>query len=348
MSTLLSSSPVALGKSGSGRGISLARRFDGSRSLATMLLAAAVAALVVLADQMIGTWADGHLFLGWVALWVVIFAGSALFAGTARRMAQATLRSLDSWSRSLAEARAEARLWDLARTDPRLKAELLQARARQAELADAVAAPAAAQDDFSQALSPMGMDAGISSPAVLRRWAQLEVRRHAGYLPVLSSTPASLGSSSARPGVASNNIPRLHSRFDGARGLAALLLAAVVAALVVLADQLISRWTDEHLFLGWLALWLVILAGSALFAAPARHLARRALPTLQGWAQALAEARAEQRLWDAAHRDPRLMADLIHARQRDLDAGLNDSQPWGRYPERLSEGREQQVHLNHA
>ena len=73
---------------------------------------------------MIGTWADGHLFLGWVALWVVIFAGSALFAGTARRLAKGTLRSLDSWSRSLAEARAEARLWDLARTDPRLKAEL--------------------------------------------------------------------------------------------------------------------------------------------------------------------------------------------------------------------------------
>ena len=125
------------------------------------------------------------------------------------------------------------------------------------------------------------------------------------------------------------------------------MLAAVVAALVVLADQLISSWTDDHLFLGWVVLWLVILAGTALFAAPARQLARRALPWLQGWSQALAEARAEQRLWNAAHQDPRLMADLMQASQRDLDTERSDHQPWGRYPERLSEAREQRVHLNH-
>ena len=192
MSTVFSPTPSSVGlgttsaDTGTDRGTyRITRRFDGSRSLAAMLLAAAVAALAVLADQMIGTWADGHLFLGWVALWVVIFAGSVLFAGTARRLAQGTLRSLDSWSRSLAEARAEARLWDLARTDPRLKAELLQARAREADLAEELATPAAARDDFSQALSPIGLDAGISSPALLRRWAQLEMRRHAGYLPYL-------------------------------------------------------------------------------------------------------------------------------------------------------------------
>lgn len=81
---------------------------------------------------------------------------------------------------------------------------------------------------------------------------------------------------------------------------------------------------------------------------PARHLARRALHALHGWSLALAEAGAEKPLWNAAHRDPRLMADLMCARQRDLDDGSDDHQPWGRYPERLSEGREQQMHLNHA
>lgn len=189
MSTVFSPSPASVGISptataeqGTYRAV---RRFDGSRGLAAMLLAAAVAALVVLADQMISTWADGHLFLGWVALWVVVFAGSVLFAGAARRTAQATLRSLDSWSKSMAEARAEARLWDLARTDPRLKAELLQARARDTDAADEIAAPATAKNDFSDALAPMGLDSGIRSPAVLRRWAQIEMRRHAGYLPYL-------------------------------------------------------------------------------------------------------------------------------------------------------------------
>lgn len=160
---------------------------------------------------------------------------------------------------------------------------------------------------------------------------------------VFSPSPASLGLNSPR--TVAETFTR---RFDGTRSLAALLLASVVSALVVLADRLISRWTDDHLFFGWIALWLVILASTALFAAPARQLARRALPALQGWAQALDEARAEQQLWHAAHRDPRLMADLMHARQRDLGDEQQDRQPWGRYPERLSEGREQRVHLNHA
>lgn len=186
MSTVFSPSPSSVGTRYAGQeGVYRARRrFDGSRGLATMLLAAAVAALVVLAEQMIGTWADGHLFLGWVALWVVIFAGTALFAGSARRLAQATLRSLDSWSRSLAEARAEARLWDLARTDPRLKAELMQARAREAELAEELnPSSAVAKDDYADALAPMGLDTGFSAP--LRRWAQMEVRKQTGYLPYL-------------------------------------------------------------------------------------------------------------------------------------------------------------------
>jgi hypothetical protein len=186
MSTVFSPSPSSVSadsaSNGSGR-YRVRRRFDGARGLATMLLAAAVAALVVLADQMIGSWADGHLFLGWVTLWVVIFAGSALFAGSARRIARATLRSLDSWSRSLAEARAEARLWDLARTDPRLKAELMQARAREAALVQDLNAVPAATNDFDQALAPLGIDAGFSSP--LRQWARKEVRRQTGYLPYL-------------------------------------------------------------------------------------------------------------------------------------------------------------------
>lgn len=164
---------------------------------------------------------------------------------------------------------------------------------------------------------------------------------------VFSPTPASLGLDLARTQRPTDGT-QLRSRFDGARGLAALLLAAVVSALVVLADQMIDSWTDDHLFLGWVALWLVVLAGTAVFAAPARSLARRTLRSLHGWSQALAEARAEKQLWNAAHRDPRLMADLMCARQRDRDDGAGDHQPWGRYPERLNEGREQQIHLNHA
>jgi len=196
MSTVFSPTPASLGLNPSAAAPADTtlghyrprRAFDGSRGLAALLLAAVVAALVVLADQMISTWADGHLFLGWVALWVVIFAGSALFAGTARRMARSTLRSLDSWSQSLAEARAEARLWELAKQDPRLKSELMQARARQVEEADAAAAAAApvvVRNDFAQALAPLGLESGLESSASARRFAQMESRRHAGYLPYI-------------------------------------------------------------------------------------------------------------------------------------------------------------------
>jgi len=182
MSTVFSPTPASLGLNAAD-GNARVRRFDGARGLAAMLLAAAVAALVVLADQLIDTWADGHLFLGWVALWVVIFAGSALLAGTARRMARSTLTALDSWSRSLAEARAEARLWELAKLDPRLKAELIQARAREAAAAEPVVTEAA--DDYSQALAPLGLVSDTAVPMVTRRMAQLEKRRIAGYLPYL-------------------------------------------------------------------------------------------------------------------------------------------------------------------
>lgn len=185
MSTVFSPAPVSLDLKAATEGSASARRFDGARGLAAMLLAAAVAALVVLADQLIDTWADGHLFLGWVALWVVIFAGSALMAGTARRMARSTLGALDSWSRSLAEARAEARLWELAKQDPRLKAELIQARERAAVEADAATQPVVPAHDFTEALAPLGMDSGIAAGASARRFARQVARRQAGYLPYL-------------------------------------------------------------------------------------------------------------------------------------------------------------------
>jgi hypothetical protein len=194
MSSIFSPSPSSVGLSQSSTTGTSAqghakpkRRFDSARGLAAMLLAAMVSALVVLADRLASGWADGHLFLGWVMLWVVVFASSALFAGSARRLARSTLRSLDSWSRSMAEARAEARLWDLARTDPRLKSELMLARARAVEEAEAAAVPAVASNDFSNALAPMGLDSGFTRKAGAgwRRLDEMERRLKAGYLPYL-------------------------------------------------------------------------------------------------------------------------------------------------------------------
>lgn len=185
MSTVLSPSPRSLGTAANAAERHNEPGVDGARSLAALLLAAAVAALVVLADQLIDTWADGHLFLGWVALWVVIFAGSVLFAGSARRLARRAVVALDDWSRSLAEARAETRLWEMARLDPRLKADLIKARTL-AQTQMETQAPAVADVQPAALVAPAQPAPDVYvSPLAARRLAQAAMRRRAGYLPYL-------------------------------------------------------------------------------------------------------------------------------------------------------------------
>ena len=85
-------------------------RPENARGLAALLLAASVAALAVVADQLVETWLDDHLFLAWVALWAVVFAGSLLLTGTVRRMSARAVARLDLWAARRAQARAAARL----------------------------------------------------------------------------------------------------------------------------------------------------------------------------------------------------------------------------------------------
>ncbi len=129
-----------------------------------------------------------------------------------------------------------------------------------------------------------------------------------------ATTPAQMAGA-ARSGTA----PRQPASPSGVKGLAAMFLAAAVAALVIVADRVINTWGDEHLFYAWVVLWAVVFAGIALFAGTARSLALRLMPTLDRWSQAMAETRAEMRVWEAAQRDPRLMQELVLARQRAAD-----------------------------
>jgi len=65
----------------------LRARFDGAAGTATLLLAALVAAVLVVANQIVETWSDGSLLAAWIGLWVVGFAALALLADPARRAA---------------------------------------------------------------------------------------------------------------------------------------------------------------------------------------------------------------------------------------------------------------------
>ena len=105
-------------------------RFDGTRGLSAMLLAAMVSALVVVSEQLIETWADGHLMLAWIALWLMVFAVLALFASSARKLAITAVKASDAWSRRVAQDRSDAQLWTIAQRDPRVMADLTAALAR--------------------------------------------------------------------------------------------------------------------------------------------------------------------------------------------------------------------------
>ncbi len=104
---------------------------DDGRPVAGMLLAAALAALLVAADQVIDSWTDGHLLAGWVALWTVTFVALALLASPLRRLANQGAQWLAAWKQSSAEARAEEELWELARHDHRVMTEIRMAAMRQ-------------------------------------------------------------------------------------------------------------------------------------------------------------------------------------------------------------------------
>lgn len=119
----------------------LRQGFSGTRGLAALLLSAMVAAVMVVADQIMDSEAEGHLLVMWVALWAVAFAALAVFAGAARKLAVRLKSGLDAWSLALAQARADQRLWAMARNDERLMADLMAALVREeskAEAADAV------------------------------------------------------------------------------------------------------------------------------------------------------------------------------------------------------------------
>lgn len=96
----------------------------GMPSAAPLLLAAMVSALLVVADQVIGTWTEGHLLAAWIALWTVAFAALALLLAPARRRVLPLRAALARRAASRRAAKQDEVLWEIARTDPWVKADL--------------------------------------------------------------------------------------------------------------------------------------------------------------------------------------------------------------------------------
>ncbi|MEY4537941.1 MAG: hypothetical protein RJB10_491 [Pseudomonadota bacterium] len=107
-------------------------KLTGARSVATFLLAAVVSGLILAANQLIDTWADGHLLAAWIALWTVAFAALALAASPIRR-AVMSVKNFDgsamyaAWSARRKARIADEKMWDYARHDKRLMADIMRA-----------------------------------------------------------------------------------------------------------------------------------------------------------------------------------------------------------------------------
>lgn len=104
-----------------------------SKTLANLLLAAGVAALVVGADQLIDSWAQSHVVAAWLALWAVAVLAIVVLRGLTRHLAQNLMTGLDAWSAHVARSRADERLWTMAQSDPRLMSDLQVAMDRASE-----------------------------------------------------------------------------------------------------------------------------------------------------------------------------------------------------------------------
>ena len=101
-----------------------------AKALSTLLLAAGVAALVVMTDQMIDDWAETHVLASWLALWAVAVLAIGALRGVTRMMAQKMMANLDGWSANVARRRSDQRLWAMAQTDSRMMRDLQTAMDR--------------------------------------------------------------------------------------------------------------------------------------------------------------------------------------------------------------------------
>lgn len=119
------------------------KRFNGAKGLAAVLLAGMASALIVVADQVVSSWADGQLLVAWIALWALIFAAFALFSDVVRAWPAQFSAAFDAWKIAHKQRAQDAQFWATASADPRLMSELRAAyqRAEQDALAAGVPAP---------------------------------------------------------------------------------------------------------------------------------------------------------------------------------------------------------------
>jgi len=113
--------------------------------------------------------------------------------------------------------------------------------------------------------------------------------------------------------------------FDATRSGASMLLAAIVSAFLVVANQVVETWTEGHLLVAWIVLWLIAFAAMGLLARPAKHAAIGLRTGLKRWSAARKQAAQDRELWNLALTDSRVMADISRAMTMDATRQLKGS-----------------------
>jgi hypothetical protein len=90
-----------------------------------------------------------------------------------------------------------------------------------------------------------------------------------------------------------------------------------VAALLVVANQVVETWTEGHLLMAWIVMWTIAFAALALLASPARNAGSVLRTTMRAWSERRKQATADEQLWELALTDARVMADISRAMTRD-------------------------------
>lgn len=120
-----------------------------------------------------------------------------------------------------------------------------------------------------------------------------------------------------RAGRAADSLKQAAHEVLSPRGAASMLLAAIVSALLVIANQVVDTWADGHLLLAWILMWTLAFAALALAARPARNVVQRIRTLSRKWAAARQAALQDDKMWQIALTDARVMADISRAMSSD-------------------------------
>lgn len=113
------------------------------------------------------------------------------------------------------------------------------------------------------------------------------------------------------------------------RSLTAFLLGAFLSALILVADRFIDSFADGHLLATWIAMWMYVFTALALLAPTARRMATAILKKAALSSQRAAARRADDLYLRAARNDPRLMAELQAALQRQDEVAMASTEATG-------------------